>query len=144
MIFIKKMKVDPVITKTKFRLMLIFSLLCGFISAVFDAYNETSIMINEALSKDPQNWELAITCILPIGLFVVAIGLLLFKEWARKLYVYSFLPLLLIYLLPSFSWIFISGLGAIFYEISCILSTLILGILIVPSLYQPLFQKSTQ
>lgn len=136
------MKTDPIITKTKFRGMLLASLLCVFISTIFDAYDETSILINEALSKDPQNWELAISYILSIGLFVVAIGLLLFKEWARKLYVYSFFPLLLIYLLPSFSWIFISGLGAIFYEISCILSTLILGILIVPSLYQPLFQKN--
>ena len=138
------MKADPIITKTKFRGMLLASLLCVFISTIFDAYDETSILINEALSKDPQNWELAITYILSIGLFIVAIGLLLLKEWARKLYVYSFFPLLLIYLLPSFSWIFFSGLGAIFYEISCILSTLILGILIVPSLYQPLFQKNIE
>jgi len=138
------MKTDPIITKTKFRGMLLASLLCVFISTIFDAYDETSILINEALSKDPQNWELAITFILSIGLFVVAIGLLLFKEWARKLYVYSFFPLLLIYLLPTYSWTYISGLGAIFYEISCILSTLILGILIVPSLYQPLFKKNIE
>lgn len=138
------MKTTPIITKTKFRGMLLASLLCVFISTIFDAYDETSILINEALSKDPQNWELAITFILSIGLFVVAIGLLLFKEWARKLYVYSFFPLLLIYLLPTYSWTYISGLGAIFYEISCILSTLILGILIVPSLYQPLFKKNIE
>lgn len=138
------MKTDPIITKTKFRGMLLTSLLCVFISTIFDTYDETSILINEALSTDPQNWELAITFILSIGLFVVAIGLLLLKEWARKLYVYSFFPLLLIYLLPSFSWTYISGLGAIFYEISCILSTLILGILIVPSLYQPLFKKNIE
>ncbi|MFM6906928.1 MAG: hypothetical protein ACKOUU_13095 [Acinetobacter tjernbergiae] len=138
------MKIDPIITKTKFRGMLLTSLLCVFISTIFDTYDETSILINEALSTDPQNWELAITFILSIGLFVVAIGLLLLKEWARKLYVYSFFPLLLIYLLPSYSWTYISGLGAIFYEISCILSTLILGILIVPSLYQPLFQKNIE
>jgi hypothetical protein len=138
------MKTTPIITKTKFRGMLLASLLCVFLSTIFDAYDETSILINEALSKDPQNWELAITFILSIGLFVVAIGLLLFKEWARKLYVYSFFPLLLIYLLPTYSWTYISGLGAIFYEISCILSTLILGILIVPSLYQPLFKKNIE
>ncbi len=138
------MKTDPIITKTKFRGMLLTSLLCVFISTIFDTYDETSILINEALSTDPQNWELAITFILSIGLFVVAIGLLLLKEWARKLYVYSFFPLLLIYLLPSYSWTYISGLGAIFYEISCILSTLILGILIVPSLYQPLFKKNIE
>lgn len=138
------MKTDPIITKTKFRGMLLTSLLCVFISTIFDTYDETSILINEALSTDPQNWELAITFILSIGLFVVAIGLLLLKEWARKLYVYSFFPLLLIYLLPTYSWTYISGLGAIFYEISCILSTLILGILIVPSLYQPLFKKNIE
>lgn len=138
------MKTDPIITETKFRGMLLASLLCVFISTIFDAYDETSILINEALSKDPQNWELAITSILFIGMVAVLIGLFAFKEWARKLYVYSFFPLLLIYLLPSFSWTYISGLGAIFYEISCILSTLILGILIIPSLYQPLFQKNIE
>ena len=138
------MKTDPIITKTKFRGMLLASLLCVFISTIFDAYDETSILINEALSKDPQNWELAITSILFIGMVAVLIGLFAFKEWARKLYVYSFFPILLIYLLPSYSWTYISGLGAIFYEISCILSTLILGILIVPSLYQPLFQKNIE
>ncbi|MBH2002529.1 MAG: hypothetical protein I8H98_09740 [Moraxellaceae bacterium] len=138
------MKTAPIITKTKFRLMLISSLFCIFISTIFEAYDETTISINEALSTDPQNWELAITNILFIGMVAVLIGLFAFKEWARKLYVYSFFPILLIYLLPSYSWTYISGLGAIFYEISSILSTLILGILVVPSLYQPLFQKNIE
>ena len=81
------MKTDPIITKTKFRGILLASLLCVFISTIFDAYDETTISINEALSTDPQNWELAITCIL---------------------------------------------------------CTLILGILVVPSLYQPLFQEKNK
>ncbi|MDF2419028.1 hypothetical protein GWP85_16175 [Acinetobacter beijerinckii] len=136
------MKTDPIITKIKFRLMLISSLVFGIIGSIFDAYDERSIWINEALSIDPQNWELVITCILLIGLFAGLIGLFTFKEWARKLYVYSFFPLLLIYLLPSFSWTFMSGFGAIFYELGGILTTLLWGILIVPSLYQHLFQKS--
>ena len=38
----------------------------------------------------------------------------------------------------------ISGLGAIFYEISSILSTLVFGILVLPSLYQPLFSKNNE
>lgn len=121
--------------------MLICSLVFSIISCIFDAYDETSIWINEALSINPQNWELVITCILLIGLFAGLIGLLAFKEWARKLYIYSFFPLLLIYLLPSFSWTFMSGFGAIFYELGGILTTLLWGILVVPSLYQPLFQK---
>ncbi|MCH7316235.1 hypothetical protein [Acinetobacter sp. ANC 3882] len=138
------MKTDPVITKTKFRFILIFSLLCIFISAIFDAYDETSIMVNELLATEPQNWEVIISGLLAIGLLIVLIGLLLFKDWARKVYVYSFFPLLLFYLLPSYSWTFMSGLGAIFYELGNILSTLIWGILVVPSLYQPLFKKNTE
>ncbi|KKW81374.1 hypothetical protein AAV96_03515 [Acinetobacter sp. AG1] len=138
------MKTAPIITKTKFRGMLISSLICVFISTIFDAYDETTISINEALSTDPQNWELAITSILFIGMVAVLIGLFAFKEWARKLYVYSFFPILFIYLLPSYSWTYISGLGAIFYEISSILSTLVFGILVLPSLYQPLFSKNNE
>ncbi|ENX44132.1 hypothetical protein [Acinetobacter sp. NIPH 2100] len=138
------MKTDPVITKTKFRFILIFSLLCIFISAIFDAYDETSIMVNELLATEPQNWEVIISGLLAIGLLIVLIGLLLFKDWARKVYVYSFFPLLLFYLLPSYSWTFISGLSAIFYELGNILSTLIWGVLVVPSLYQPLFEKNAE
>ncbi|MCH7293410.1 MULTISPECIES: hypothetical protein [Acinetobacter] len=138
------MKTDPVISKTQFRLIFIFSLICIFISSIFDAYNETSIAISDLVSKDPQNWELVISGILMLGFVIVFIGLLLFKQWARKLYVYSFFPLLLIYLLPSYSSTFISGFGAIFYELGNILSTLIWGILMVPSLYQPLFSKNNE
>lgn len=140
----QKMKTDPVMTKTKFRLILISSLLCIFISAIFDAYDATSIEISELLSRDVQHWELVISGLLSIVFFVVLIGLLLFKEWARKIYIYSFFPLLLIYLLPSYSWTFMSGFGAIFYELGNILSTLIWGVLVVPSLYQPLFKKNTE
>ena len=75
------MKIEPIITKTKFRLMLIFSLLFAIFSATFDAYDETFISINETLSIDPQNWELAITCLLSIIFLIIFIGLLLFKEW---------------------------------------------------------------
>jgi hypothetical protein len=135
------MKTDPIITKTKFRLMLTFALLFGVISSVLDAYNDTSIAMNEALAIEPQIWELVIISIFVVGYFAVIIGLFLFKEWARKLYVYSFVPILLIYLLPSFSWTFMSNLGAIFYELSSIFGTLIWGILVMPSLYQPLFQE---
>ncbi|ENW96726.1 hypothetical protein [Acinetobacter sp. NIPH 298] len=138
------MKTDPIITKTKFRLMLISSLLFATLSTISDAYDETSISINEALSINPQNWELVIIYILLIGFFAVLIGLFRFKEWARKLYIYGFFPVLLIYLLPSFSWSFMQGIGAIFYELGNIISTLIWGILVVPSLYQPLFQKNVK
>jgi hypothetical protein len=136
------MKTDPIITKAKFRLMLISSLLFAILSSVLDAYNDTSIAINEALAIDPQIWELVIISILAPAFFILFIGLFLFKEWARKLYVYSFFPILLTPLLPSLSWTFVSGLSAIFVDLSGILSTLILGILIVPSLYKPLFQKN--
>lgn len=138
------MKIDPVINKTQFRLIFIFSLLSIFIGAIFDAYDETSIAINELLATEPQKWELVISSILTVGFVIVFIGLLLFKQWARKLYVYSFFPLLLIYLLPSYSSTFISGFGAIFYELGNILSTLIWGILVLPSLYQPLFSKNNE
>ncbi|WP_151869805.1 MULTISPECIES: hypothetical protein [Acinetobacter] len=138
------MKTDPVISKIQFRFMLIFSLICIFISSIFDAYNETTIAINKLLVTEPQNWELLITGSLAIVFVVILVGLFLFKQWARKLYVYSFFPLLLIYLLPSYSSTFISGFGAIFYELGNILSTLIWGVLVVPSLYQPLFSKNNE
>ncbi|ENX19602.1 hypothetical protein F892_03775 [Acinetobacter vivianii] len=138
------MKKDPVLTKSKFRLLLIASLLCIFISAILDVYNERSIAVSELLATEPQNWEILLTGLASIIAVIMLAGLFFFKAWARTLYLYSYFPLLLLYLLPSFSWTFISGLGAIFYEMGNIFATLIWGILLLPSLYQPLFSTNSE
>lgn len=135
------MKTDPVITKNKFRLGIIFSLIFSILSIIIDLNNEIYWQIDELVYQESPNWEWITAVILGTGLLVVLIGLLMFKYWARNIYVYMFFPCLLIYLLPSLSWTFYSGFAGIFYELSIILSTLIWGILIVPSLYQPLFEK---
>lgn len=136
------MKTDPIITKTKFRLMIVFFWITAFIYGFFESYNETSLVIEEILHQEPQLWEWVILGSASIVFIIVEIGLLMLKEWARKIYIYGYFPILLIYLLPSFSWSFMQGIGAIFYELGSILATLLWGILVVPSLYQPLFQKS--
>ncbi|RPE47288.1 hypothetical protein EC846_0493 [Acinetobacter sp. BIGb0102] len=138
------MKKDPVLTKSKFRLLLIASLLCIFISAILDVYDERSIAVSEFLTTEPQNWEILLTGLASIIAVIMLAGLFFFKAWARTLYLYSYFPLLLLYLLPSFSWTFISGLGAIFYEMGNIFATLIWGILLLPSLYQPLFSTNSE
>jgi len=135
---------DPVLTKSKFRLLLIASLLCIFISAILDVYDERSIAVSEFLITEPQNWEILLTGLASIIAVIMLAGLFFFKAWARTLYLYSYFPLLLLYLLPSFSWTFISGLGAIFYEMGNIFATLIWGILLLPSLYQPLFSTNSE
>lgn len=109
------MKNDPILSKAKFRLLLIASLLCIGLGTILDAYDQRSIAV------------------------IMLAGLFFFKPWARTLYLYSYFPLLLLYLLPGFSWTFISGLGAIFYEMGNIFATLIWGTLLLPSLYQSLF-----
>lgn len=138
------MKKDPVLTKSKFRLLLIASLLCIFISAILDVYDERSIAVSEFLTTEPQNWEILLTGLASIIAVIMLAGLFFFKAWARTLYLYSYFPILLLYLLPSFSWTFISGLGAIFYEMGNIFATLIWGILLLPSLYQPLFSTNSE
>jgi hypothetical protein len=138
------MKKDPVLTKSKFRLLLIASLLCIFISAILDVYDERSIAVSEFLTTEPQNWEILLTGLASIIAVIMLAGLFFFKAWARTLYLYSYFPLLLLYLLPSFSWTFISGLGAIFYEMGNIFATLIWGILLLPSLYHPLFSTNSE
>lgn len=138
------MKKDPVLTKSKFRLLLIASLLCIFISAILDVYDERSIAVSEFLTTEPQNWEILLTGLASIIAVIMLAGLFFFKAWARTLYLYSYFPLLLLYLLPRLSWTFISGLGAIFYEMGNIFATLIWGILLLPSLYQPLFSTNSE
>ncbi|WDZ51210.1 hypothetical protein LF296_18335 [Acinetobacter vivianii] len=138
------MKKDPVLTKFKFRLLLIASLLCICVGAILDIYDERSIAVSELLATEPKNWEILLTGLASIIAVIMLAGLFFFKAWARTLYLYSYFPLLLLYLLPSFSWTFISGLGAIFYEMGNIFATLIWGILLLPSLYQPLFSTNSE
>ncbi|ENU93391.1 hypothetical protein F971_01444 [Acinetobacter vivianii] len=95
------MKKDPVLTKSKFRLLLIASLLCIFISAILDVYDERSIAVSEFLTTEPQNWEILLTGLASIIAVIMLAGLFFFKAWARTLYLYSYFPLLLLYLLPS-------------------------------------------
>lgn len=138
------MKKDPVLTKSKFRLLLIASLLCICVGAILDVYDERSIAVSELLATEPQNWEILLTGLASIIAVIMLAGLFFFKAWARTLYLYSYFPLLLLYLLPSFSWTFISGLGAIFYEMGNIFATLIWGTLLLPSLYQSLFSTNSE
>jgi len=135
---------DPVLNKSKFRLLLIASLLCICVGAILDVYDERSIAVSELLATEPQNWEILLTGLASIIAVIMLAGLFFFKAWARTLYLYSYFPLLLLYLLPSFSWTFISGLGAIFYEMGNIFATLIWGILLLPSLYQHLFSTNSE
>lgn len=138
------MKKDPVLTKSKFRLLLIASLLFICVGAILDVYDQRSIAVSELLVTEPESWELVISGITAIIAAIILIGLFFFKAWARTLYLYSYFPLLLLYLLPGFSWTFISGLGAIFYEMGNIFATLMWGILLLPSLYQPLFSTNSE
>lgn len=130
---------DPILSKSKFRLLLIASLLCIGLGTILDAYDQRSIAVAELLATEPQNWEILLSGLAAIIAVIMLAGLFFFKAWARTLYLYSYFPLLLLYLLPGFSWTFISGLSAIFYEMGNIFATLIWGILLLPSLYQSLF-----
>jgi hypothetical protein len=138
------MKKDPVLNKSKFRLLLIASLLCICVGAILDVYDERSLAVSELLATEPQNWEILLMGLASIMAVIMLAGLFFFKAWARTLYLYSYFPLLLLYLLPSFSWTFISGLGAIFYEMGNIFATLIWVILLLPSLYQHLFLTNSE
>lgn len=137
------MSTDPVITKIKFRMMLVLSLVFIIISTFIDANNETAVWINSILAQKFQAalWE-NIFVIAFLMLFIITfIGVFLLKEWARKIYIYTFFPSLFVYLVPSLSWVYMSGVAAIFSDLSLVFSSLIWGILVIPSLYQSLFAK---
>lgn len=139
------MKNDPILSKTRFILLNIVSLVCAITSAIIDAYNETLIWLNEVLDKEPQMWELVALVIISIYCIIILVsllGVLFLKEWARKIYIYSYFPTFFIFAFPPYiSWQYMSGISASFANLSIALSALVWGILIVPSLYQPLFQS---
>ncbi|WP_445116957.1 hypothetical protein [Acinetobacter sp. WZC-1] len=95
--------------------------------------------IDEQLYKVPYTWELFIIAISVFIILAISIGLFQRREWARKAYIYTFFPAFLIYFLPSMHWSYMSSYAAIFENLAFVCSGILLTILVIPSLYQPLF-----
>ena len=139
------MRVDPTITKSNFIFLLIACLVSATIKIVIDSNDITLDWLNTVLDKEPQLWELIILGFLGIYACVICIsfiGLFFFKNWARKIYIYTFFPNFFILILPPYiSWTYMSGLSNAFYDLNTVFLTLVWGILVIPSLYQPIFNK---
>lgn len=142
------MKTDPVITKKQFILLNILAWIFAILSTLIDKYDETTVRLNEVLDKELLVWEyvtVPLAFIFLITLYIALNGLLFFKPWARKIYVYCYIPSIFItVLIPSVGWMYMSAISWAFNDASLFIFALIWGICIMPSLYQPLFSKQHQ
>lgn len=121
--------------------LIIFQLILPIIGAAIDmlSQNPELKILDEMLYVEPQMWEISVIMILGTILLIISIGLFMRKEWARKVYIYTFIPSLLVYFMPYMHWFYMSSYAAIFNELAYICSGILLLILILPQLYQPIF-----
>ena len=70
------------------------------------------------------------------------IGLLLRKDWARKLYLINFAYVYISYLMPNSGWTYSSPIGTGFFNLSIVISGCLFLIFISSELYKPIFSKN--
>lgn len=74
-------------------------------------------------------------------LFISIVGLLLRKDWARKLYLLNFLFVNISFLLPITNWSYSSPKASLFFNLGTIMSGCLFLIFIIPELYKPIFNR---
>ena len=120
-------------------ILIIFPLIANSLDNVL--HESTLELLDEMLMPEPQLWELGVVGIAIVVTILIFIGLFMRKEWARKAYIYTFIPAYFVYLLPFARWSYMTGLATIFDSLAFVCSGILLLILILPQLYQPLFYK---
>ena len=83
---------------------------------------------------EPQLWELAGAS---IAFIIIIRGLLFRKEWGEKL----FFICIFLFLLPFMHWSYMTSISTLLNGLIFISSGMLLLILMLPQLYQPLFNK---
>ena len=121
--------------------LILLQLLLPIFSAVIDMFDTAPQLklLDQTLYTQPQMWEILLITLLGFFILVMSIGLLLRQHWARKLYLYSFFPLFLIYFMPYMQWFYMSHISALLNDLSFVFAGMLWLILWQPNLYQPLF-----
>ena len=123
--------------------LIIIPIILFLTSAIVDLwfYGEELLYLDRIFWIEPKQWEW-MTYIIAIAVLLTAlIGILLRAEWGRKLFLYSYFLSYLLYFLPSMQWVYMSKLASLFYDAANIFLGMLLLVLLMPSLYQPIFAK---
>lgn len=133
------------ISLTFYRTLIILQLIFPFIGPIIDFLREdpTLKLLDEMLYIEPQLWELVVGSIAGIIILIIIVGLLFRKEWARKAFLYTYLPSFLIFLLPFMHWSYMTSISTLLNALAFVSSGMLVLILMLPQLYQPLFNKDT-
>jgi len=123
-------------SKNKFRIIIISSLILAVLSAGFDFLfpNEIIASVNEFIVEiEPDYSDLEFYTIMGVGSLVVIavifslVGILMFKSWARHLYIASYILVLPIYFTGG---LYVSsGFSQAMYDLSMILSGVIIALM---------------
>ena len=124
-----------------FYTLVIFENVSYFIGSIIDEYfysEQITFLDNYFdLKLHPEYFYYIYGLILLINL----IGLLLRKNWARKLYLLNFIFINLSLFLPTASWTYSSPIGTLFFNLGTIISGCLFLIFVIPELYRPIFRK---
>lgn len=123
-------------SKNKFRLLIISSLIFAILAGIYDYLWIDPVseqIMDYAYEIEPEIVGTQLIVILAVGILAIVfaiisfIGLLLFKSWAKPLYLAGFVLFMPLY--PFFGVTVYSGASQIFYDLSLIASGAILALL---------------
>ncbi len=123
-------------SKNQFRVLILASLLLSITGGVYDymwpdTISEQIIEYAHEIEPEIRGMQLAVLAVVGVAALILTvvslIGLLLFKSWARPMYIAGFVLLILLY--PFMGVSVYSGVGLIFYDLSMIASGVVLAML---------------
>ena len=121
--------------------LVIFENITYFISAIIDEYfyREQISFLDDFFDVkfDNEYFYYIYGSVVLIG----SIGLLLRKDWARKLYLLNFVFIVISFFLPNASWAYSSPIASLFANLGTMISGCLILIFIIPELYKPIFNK---
>ncbi len=121
--------------------LVIFPFFSAVLSIIIDIfkYNPELAMLDQLLYVEISSWLMWL-CILVLTVALVnLIGLLLKKEWARKLYILTMIIFPFGYLLDPNPVIYMSQWALVFNDLCYVALGMLFIILLVPNLYEPIF-----
>lgn len=120
--------------------LIVFPWISGFASVFIDIYNNSAELatLDELLYTEVPSWVMPLLIVVVVVALVNTIGLILKKDWARKLYILSIIILPCGYLINLEQWIYMSQLALMFNDFSYIALGMLFMILLVPHLYEPI------
>lgn len=119
-------------------------LISTLLSVGVDLFNDNPklAMLDKLLYIEISPWMMSLGILVLVVLMIDMVGLILKKEWARKLYIFTMILSPFGYIIDVHELIYMSNLALMFNDLCYVAQGVLLVILLSPDLYTPIFNKN--